>query len=327
MRYYFAMSAFTDLFPQTAPLLILAPMAGVTDAPFRQLSLECGADLAVSEMVKSHGVNHENATQRALFGTHSAPKSVQIIGNDPKIMAATAKTYADIGADIIDINMGCPAKKFAKKPAGSALMGDVRQVREILKSIVNAVDIPVSLKIRTGVDDGCNNALEIGHIAEAEGIQALAIHGRSRIQKFRGEAEHHTAAALVADLSIPVFANGDIEDPIKATQVLKDTAAAGLLIGRAARRNPWIFREIRHYLTHQHLGNRPSNIEMLETLQTHLATIWHFYPSDRARQQSIKQLGWCLSGQPLVARCREQLGHCQTQQDFNQILANFLNTE
>ena len=235
---------------QLANRVILAPMAGVTDQPFRQLCRRLGAGLVVSEMVTSDTRlwNSRKSRLRLQHDGEPEPRSVQIAGGDPEMMAEAARMNAQLGAQIIDINMGCPAKKVCNKAAGSALLRDEPLVAAICAAVVQAVDIPVTLKIRTGWDPENRNALRIARIAEDSGIQALAVHGRTRSELYTGHAEYDTIAAVKQSISIPVFANGDIDSPQKAAEVLQHTGADAVMIGRAAQGRPWIFREIDHYL-------------------------------------------------------------------------------
>ena len=230
--------------------LIVAPMAGVTDRPFRQLCKSMGAGMAVSEMVASNSLlwGSEKTRRRANHDGEVDPISVQIAGADPKMLAEAARYNVDQGAQIIDINMGCPAKKICNVMAGSALLKDEPLVRRILEAVVGAVDVPVTLKIRTGWDRGSRNALLVAKIAESAGIQALAIHGRTRACGFSGEAEYDTIAAVKSEIGIPVIANGDISTPERVREVLDYTGADAVMIGRAAQGRPWMFREISHYL-------------------------------------------------------------------------------
>src|SRR5688572_1778940 len=230
--------------------LLVAPMAGVTDRPFRQLCKTMGAGMAVSEMVASNSLlwGSEKTLRRANHDGEVDPIAVQIAGADPQMLAEAAQYNVDQGAQIIDINMGCPAKKVCNVMAGSALLRDEPLVRRILDAVVGAVDVPVTLKIRTGWDRGNRNALRVARIAEDSGIQALAIHGRTRACGFSGEAQYGTIAAVKAEASIPVIANGDISTPEKVKQVLDHTKADAVMIGTAAQRRPWMFREISHFL-------------------------------------------------------------------------------
>ena len=230
--------------------LIVAPMAGVTDRPFRMLCKRMGAGMAVSEMVASNSLLYgsEKTRRRANHEGEADPISVQIVGADPKMLAQAARYNVDAGAQIIDINMGCPAKKICNVMAGSALMQNEKLVAEILAAVVGAVDVPVTLKMRTGWDKSNRNAVRIAQIAEASGIKALAIHGRTRACAYTGEAEYDTIAAVKAEIKIPVIANGDITTPEKAKYVLEHTGADAVMIGRAAQGRPWLFREIAHFL-------------------------------------------------------------------------------
>ena len=236
--------------------LIVAPMAGVTDRPFRVLCKRLGAGMAVSEMVTSNSLLYGSVKtlRRANHEGEVEPISVQIAGADPQMMAEAAKYNVDNGAQLIDINMGCPAKKICNVMAGSALLKDEPLVSQILKAVVKAVDVPVTLKIRTGWDKQNRNAVTVARMAEDIGIQALAMHGRTRACGYTGEAEYDTIAAVRQAIKIPLIANGDITTPEKAQLVLAKTGADAVMIGRAAQGRPWIFREIEHYLvTGEHL--------------------------------------------------------------------------
>ena len=283
--------------PYTLPNpLIVAPMAGVTDRPFRQLCRRMGAGLAVSEMVIADSkLWHTRKSQTRLnHEGEPEPRSVQIAGGDPAMLAEAARLNAEFGAQIIDINMGCPAKKVCNKAAGSALMKDEALVRNILEAVVAAVDIPVTLKMRTGWDRDHRNAPVIARMAEDAGIQALAVHGRTRADKYNGEAEYDTIAEVKASVGIPVFANGDITSPEKARQVLTHTGADGLLIGRGAQGRPWIFREILHYLeTGKHLPTPPLD-EVQGILAAHLTDLHRFYGEKMGVRIARKHVGWYL---------------------------------
>ena len=283
--------------PYTLPNpLIVAPMAGVTDRPFRQLCRRMGAGLAVSEMVIADSKLWHTRKSRTRLNHQGEPepRSVQIAGGDPEMLADAARQNAEFGAQIIDINMGCPAKKVCNKAAGSALMKDEKLVRAILEAVVAAVDIPVTLKMRTGWDWDNRNAPVIARMAEDAGIQALAVHGRTRADKYNGNAEYDTIAAVKASVGIPVFANGDITTPEKARQVLAHTGADGLLIGRGAQGRPWIFREILHYLeTGTHLAEPPLD-EVEQILSEHLAELHSFYGEKMGVRIARKHVGWYL---------------------------------
>jgi tRNA-dihydrouridine synthase B len=271
-------------------------MAGVTDLPFRQLCRRLGAGMVVSEMVTSDTRlwNTRKSSYRLQKDHSDNLHVVQIAGGDPEMMAEAARVNAENGAHIIDINMGCPAKKVCNKAAGSALMKDENLVRKILEAVVNAVDIPVTLKMRTGWDQDNRNALAIARMAEDSGIQALAIHGRTRADKYNGDAEYDTIAEVKSSISIPVFANGDITSPEKARWVLGHTGADGLLIGRAAQGSPWIFREILHFLeTGQHLPAPPLS-EVEQILSEHLDALHSFYGELMGVRIARKHVGWYL---------------------------------
>ena len=283
--------------PYTLPNpLIVAPMAGVTDRPFRLLCRRMGAGLAVSEMVIADSkLWHTRKSQtRMNHEGEPEPRSVQIAGGDPEMLANAARLNAEFGAQIIDINMGCPAKKVCNKAAGSALMKDEALVRDILEAVVAAVDIPVTLKMRTGWDREHRNAPLIARMAEDAGIQALAIHGRPRADAYKGEAEYDTIADVKSRVSIPVFANGDINSPEQAQHVLKFTGADGLLIGRGAQGRPWIFREILHFLeTGKHLAEPPVD-EVEQVLSEHLDALHRFYGETMGVRIARKHVGWYL---------------------------------
>jgi tRNA-dihydrouridine synthase B len=276
--------------------VILAPMAGVTDLPFRRLCHDQGAGLVVSEMVTSD-VRLWNSTKsrhRLIHDAEVSPRSVQIAGGDPKMMAEAAQQNVELGAQIIDINMGCPAKKVCNKAAGSALLKDEALVREILESVVNSVSVPVTLKIRTGWSLDQKNGLTIAKMAEDIGIQALAIHGRTRECKFQGTAEYDTIAEIKRHLSIPIFANGDIKDPESAKFVKDYTNADGIMVGRAAQGRPWIFREINHYLETNELLAPPSLSEVRQLVINHVNALHQFYGDYLGVRIARKHVGWYL---------------------------------
>lgn len=287
--------------------LILAPMAGVTDRPFRQLCKALGVGMAVSEMVSSNSLLRGSlkTLRRANHDGETEPRSVQIAGADPTMMGEAARFNEAEGADIIDINMGCPAKKVCNVLAGSALLKDESLVTKILESTVKAVSIPVTLKIRTGWDADHKNGITIAKIAEQSGIQALAVHGRTRSCFFKGEAEYETIAAIKAAVRIPVIANGDIETPEKAKYVLEQTNADGLMIGRAAQGRPWIFKEISHYLKTGELLPEPTPIEIKEILLGHLKNLYEFYGEYTGTMVARKHVSWYSRGQTGSARFRD----------------------
>lgn len=274
--------------------VILAPMAGITDQPFRDLCVDLGASLAVSEMLTCNSElwsSRKNRT-RYIHSANGSLNSIQIAGSDPYMMADAARMHEDLGADIIDINMGCPAKKVLKKAAGSALLKDVELVTQILKEVVNAVAIPVTLKIRTGWSPQSRNGVQIAKIAQDAGIQLLSVHGRTRECRFVGEVEYDTIKAVKAAVSIPVIANGDISSAHKAKQVLDYTGADGVMVGRAAQGNPWIFQQINHYLaTGQNLANRPIE-ELRTTLLAHLEQLQALYGDFKGMLFARKHVAW-----------------------------------
>lgn len=273
--------------------LILAPMAGVTDRPFRILCREMGAAMAVSEMVTSNRqLWHTRKTQLRLDHTgETGPRSIQIAGTDPAQMADAARFNVDNGAQIIDINMGCPAKKVCNVMAGSALLTNEALVANILENVVNAVDVPVTLKIRTGWDPHNRNATRIAKIAQDAGIQALAIHGRTRACAFKGEAEYETIAEVKSAINIPVIANGDIDSAEKAVKIMQITGADAIMIGRAAQGRPWIFREILHFME---FGNKLStNVKFTNNvLLNHLQSLYDFYGESAGVRIARKHIGW-----------------------------------
>jgi len=294
--------------------LIVAPMAGVTDRPFRQLCKRMGAAMAVSEMVSSNSLlwGSEKTRRRACHEGEVRPVSVQIAGSDPLMMADAARHNAEQGAEIIDINMGCPAKKICNVMAGSALMKDEGLVGKILQAVVNAVNIPVTLKIRTGWDPDHKNALTIARIAEDTGIQALAIHGRTRACAYRGEAEYETIALVKTAIRIPVIANGDITSPEKARQVLVNTGADAIMIGRAAQGRPWIFREIEHFLmTGKHMSP-PTTVEIHRILINHLHELYDFYGEYSGVRMARKHISWYTRGLAGSAAFRHAMNQLQT---------------
>ncbi len=289
--------------------LLLAPMAGITDRPFRQLCRELGAGLAVSEMIASNmALRATRKTVRRLdFDGEPGPVSVQIVGADPVVMAEAARANVAQGAQIIDINMGCPAKKVCRVAAGSALLRDETLVARILGAVVAAVDVPVTLKIRTGWDPDSRNGVAIARIAEEQGIQALAVHGRTRACGYAGEAEYDTIRRIKRAVSIPVIANGDIDGPEKAGRVLELTGADGLMIGRAARGRPWIFRQIRHYLeTGQHL-EPPAPAWIGELVERHVGELHRFYGERQGVRVARKHIGWYSRGWPGGAQFRQTI--------------------
>ena len=305
--------------------LVLAPMAGVTDRPFRQLCKSLGAGFAVSEMVSSNSLlwGSEKTRRRANHDGEVEPRSVQIAGADPKMMADAARYNAEQGAQIIDINMGCPAKKVCNVMAGSALLQNEKLVTSILDAVVKSVDIPVTLKIRTGWDLSNRNAINIARIAEQTGIQALAIHGRTRACGYKGDAEYDTIAEVKHAINIPVIANGDIRTPEKARLVLDYTAADAVMIGRAAQGRPWIFREIDHYLKTGELLAEPDVAEIRDVMLGHLANLYDFYGEFTGVRVARKHISWYSKGQHGGAAFRHTVNKAETQEQQLAITREF----
>jgi tRNA-dihydrouridine synthase B len=305
--------------------LILAPMAGVTDRPFRSLCLSMGAGMAVSEMVTSNRqLWHTRKTRLRLnhCGEHE-PRSVQIAGTDPLQMAEAAKFNVDRGAQIIDINMGCPAKKVCNVMAGSALMKDESLVGSILDAVVNAVDVPVTLKTRTGWDPENRNVVSVARIAESAGIQAVAVHGRTRTCAFRGHAEYETIRAVKDSVNIPVIANGDINTPLKAAEVFKLTGADGIMIGRAAQGNPWIFREISHFLATGRPLAPPTLEEQRNVLINHLENLYDFYGEYSGVRIARKHVGWYCKRRSHTGLFRQKINRVETIQQQLDLVDEF----
>ncbi len=287
--------------------LVLAPMAGITDRPYRQLCKQFGAGLAVSEMVSSNSLlwGSEKTRRRANHDGETDPRSVQIAGSVPELMAQAAQHNAEHGAQIIDINMGCPAKKVCNVMAGSALLQDELLVRDILEAVVKAVNIPVTLKIRTGWDTHNRNGVAIARIAEQSGISALAVHGRTRACAYRGQAEYDTIAAIKQAVSIPIIANGDIRTPEQAKYVLDYTQADGIMIGRAAQGRPWIFAIIEHYLKTGEIKDDPPVSNIRDIMLTHLKELYSFYGAHIGVRVARKHISWYSKGQPGGAAFRQ----------------------
>ena len=295
--------------------LFVAPMAGVTDRPFRQLCKSLGAGLAVSEMVTSNSLLYGSAKtrRRADHEGEVDPVSVQIAGADPAMMAQAARYNADNGAQIIDINMGCPAKKICNVMAGSALMQNEPLVAKILEAVVAAVpDTPVTLKFRTGWNSANRNAPNIARIAEESGIRAIAIHGRTRADQYMGEAEYDTIALVKSQVGIPVIANGDINSPQKARFVLDYTGADGVMIGRAAQGRPWLFREIEHFLATGEELPAPRADEIHPILRGHLTELYGFYGEETGVRIARKHISWYTKGLVGAAHFRHAMNQLQT---------------
>ena len=274
--------------------VLLAPMAGTSDKPFRMICRAQGAGLTTSEMVvmQDHLLNSNKSKYRLDFTSEQSPISIQIAGSEAEELAESAKKALDFGADIIDINMGCPAKKVCNKAAGSALMQNEKLVKDIIKSVVNAVDIPVTLKMRTGWNEENKNAPTIAKIAEDFGIQMIAIHGRTRSQKYNGEAEFDTVKKIRKLVSIPVVANGDINSPEKAKEVLDYTGADAVMLGRATQGNPWLVGQVNDFLTTGKKAKEPSLDKKIPLILSHILQIHDFYGHKMGTQLSRKHIFW-----------------------------------
>ncbi|MFA5591440.1 MAG: tRNA dihydrouridine synthase DusB [Lysobacteraceae bacterium] len=305
--------------------LVLAPMAGVTDKPFRLLCKRLGADLAVSEMTTSDPRlwRTRKSRWRMDHDGEPAPVSVQIAGADPAALAEAARFNVEHGAQLIDINMGCPAKKVCNVWAGSALMQDEALVGRILNAVVNAVDVPVTLKIRTGWNTENRNGPRIAKIAEQAGIAALAVHGRTRAEHYSGRAEYDTIAQIKSEVAIPVLANGDIDSPQKAAAVLTHTGADGLLIGRAAQGRPWIFGRIAHFLKTGEDLPPPSLPQIRDILLGHLDALHDFYGEEHGVRIARKHLGWYAKDHPEAATFRAVVNAAQSAQAQRGITADW----
>lgn len=301
--------------------VILAPMAGVTDLPYRELCREHGAGAVVAEMLTSDQNlwSSRKSSFRQIQKQESGLRWIQILGNDPEQMASAAKQCEIKGAHIIDINMGCPAKKVCKKAAGSALLQDEKLVQKILETVVAAVDIPVTLKIRTGWSKENKNAFTIGKIAEQSGIAALSIHGRTRQCKYTELAEHETTSQLKQTLSIPIIVNGDVVSAKKAKTTLDQSNADGIMVGRAALGNPWLFREIDRYINHNEIIAAPGLEELHQTISKHIQALHEFYGAHLGVRIARKHLSWYEESFPNAINFKStfnRLDSCHAQSDL-----------
>ena len=307
------------------PPVILAPMAGVSDRPFRQLCRQLGAGLAVSEMVSANRqLRHCRKTQLRVDHTgEPEPRSVQILGAEPHTMAEAARWSVAQGAQIIDINMGCPAKKVCGTLAGAALLRDEALAGRILEAVVGAVAVPVTLKIRTGWDLHQQNGIQIARLAEQAGMQALTVHGRSRACGYVGSVDYAAIRAIKQAVAIPVIANGDIDSPEKARWVLDVTGADAVMIGRAAQGQPWLFRAIRHYLaTGEHLAP-PDPVQVGEWIATHLESLYRFYGVTAGVRIARKHLNWYSQRWPGGAALRMRLNMAQQPDEQQRLIGGF----
>jgi tRNA-dihydrouridine synthase B len=303
-------------------------MAGITDRPFRQLCRRLGAGLAVSEMMSSNPKvwNTEKSLNRMDHNGESGIRSVQIAGADPQLMAQAAQFNVAHGAQIIDINMGCPAKKVNKKLAGSALLQFPELVEDIIHAVVNAVDVPVTLKIRTGWNTDNRNGVEIAKIAERSGIASLAVHGRTRACMYKGEAEYNTIRDIKRSVNMPVVANGDITSPEKAKQVLSYTGADAIMIGRAAQGHPWIFREINHYLRTGEYLSPPDISEVRTILMEHLKNLHIFYGDPMGARIARKHVSWYLQAHDPQGQFRRVFNALETPNEQINALEQYFKT-
>ncbi len=313
---------------QLANSVIAAPMAGVSDKPYRKLCRQYGAAMTVSEMVTSKLELRESTKSRFRMDLVGEPEpiAVQIVGTEPHQLAAAAQFYVDNGAQIIDINMGCPAKKVCKKAAGSALLEDEPLVQEILQTVVNSVDVPVTLKIRTGANPESRNALTIAKIAEQAGVQCLTIHGRTRQCKFAGAVEYDTIAAVKNAVSIPIIANGDVCTPRDALNVMTQTGADAIMIGRAAQGQPWLFQQIAGYLENGEALEIPSRIQRANTIVEHISAIHQFYGPRLGVRFARKHIKWYLQNweNPIDPPYRRQITATEDTDLQLSLLAAFL---
>jgi tRNA-dihydrouridine synthase B len=297
--------------------VVLAPMAGVTDRPFRMLCRRFGAGLAASEMLTADARlwDTPKSQRRMDHRGEASPRVVQIAGFDPTMMADAARRNVDQGAEIVDINMGCPAKKVCNRLAGSALLKDESLVAEILRAVVSAVSVPVMLKTRTGWDDAHKNGIRIAQIAEDCGIQALAIHGRTRAAMYRGDAEHETVRAIKQSVGIPVFANGDIDSPLRAHEILAVTGCDGIMIGRGAQGRPWIFDEVNFFLRTGKLREELAREKVRDIIRAHLEDLYDFYGDETGVRVARKHLSWYFRQHPGQEALRDRLVRIETPQE------------
>lgn len=298
----------------TSNNLFVAPMAGITDKPFRILCKSMGAGHAISEMVASNSLLYGSVKtkRRTEHQGETGPIAIQLVGSDPKMLADAAKYNVALGAQILDFNMGCPAKKICNVMAGSALMRDEKRVADILSALVNATNAPVTLKIRTGWDQDHKNAINIAKIAEETGVALLTVHGRTRAQGYSGEAEYDTIAEIKANVSIPVIANGDIDSAQKAAWVLNYTKADGIMIGRGAQGYPWLFSEIKHYFETGKLLPPPSADDRFNVMLAHLHNIYELYGDDTGSKVARKHISWYTKSLPDSAHFRRMVNELPT---------------
>lgn len=316
--------------PHTLPNnLALAPMAGVTDRPFRRLCRRWGAGLVVSEMIATQAMLAGNgkALAKADHAGEQRPVAVQIAGSEPEQLAEAARLNEGRGADIIDINMGCPAKKICKADAGSALMRDEALVEAILRAVVAAVDVPVTLKMRTGWDSQNKNAPGIARLAEDAGIAALAVHGRTRADGYSGQAEYETLAQVKAAVDLPVYGNGDVREPQDAERLLRESGCDGVMIGRGAQGKPWIFQQVAEYLSTGEVPPDPDVATRRDLVLEHLQALRDFYGDYRASRIARKHLGWFSKGMPQGASFRERINRADSVDEQREAVLRFFDQQ
>jgi len=304
--------------------VILAPMAGVTDLPFRLLCREMGAGLVCMEMVSAKAIYYNNKNTEELLKVHPGelPASLQLFGSDPEILAAMAARIQDRPYSFIDLNMGCPVPKVVNNGEGSALMKDPKLVEKILTAMVKAVDKPVTVKIRKGFDDNHVNAVEIAKIAEACGVSAVAVHGRTREQYYSGRADWEIIRMVKEAVKIPVIGNGDVDSPEKAKRLLDETGCDGVMIGRGAQGNPWIFRETVEYLETGALPKRPDNDEKREIVRRHALMEMDLKGEYTAVREMRRHLSWYTFGMPGAAKLRGTINQMETMEQLLQMIDN-----
>ncbi|MBJ90103.1 MAG: tRNA dihydrouridine synthase DusB [Woeseia sp.] len=304
----------------------LAPMAGITDVPFRRLCRQFGAGMTTSEMTTADITLWQTtkSRQRLELDFDEEPRVVQIAGSEPDRMAIAAKLCVDRGAQIIDINMGCPAKKVCRRAAGSALLRNPALVSQILAAVVASVTVPVTLKIRTGWDKESKNALEIARIAEDIGIQALAVHGRTRACKYKGGAEHETVAQIKDNVSIPILANGDLGNPEKSLEVLHLSSVDGLMIGRSARGRPWVFHELNYFYENGTLSPPLDKNKVRDIMLAHLEHLYRFYGNETGVRVARKHLTWYCAGLKNTEEFRSQVVRVDNASEQIGLTRNFL---